>query len=318
MSICTPAYQAQDTLGEALASAWAQDLEDFEVVVVDDASTDGTADVLAAQDDPRLRVHRSGRNLGHAGALNLALSLSRGALVKFLDADDALLPGALAALAAPFDRPSVGLAFGRRQLVLDPPDDPAARAWAEENGALHTRFRALGDVNRGPELLAQWLAAGATGNWISEPTGVMVRRRVLEDVGGANPHVAQHVDFDLWMRVLARADAAFVDREVFSYRVSLAGLTGRAVVERRQWLDRVWTLEALSALPGLAEQQPQLAREAGGARRGASRQLARDVRHRVPGTRAKAASLLELARLRALRRVGRPVEVAPRIGPPAA
>ncbi len=90
-----PVHNGADHLGGALASVFAQDFADFELLVVDDGSTDATPAVLAGCADPRLRVLRLERT-GLVGALNRGLDEARGEFIARLDADDEMLPGRLA------------------------------------------------------------------------------------------------------------------------------------------------------------------------------------------------------------------------------
>jgi glycosyltransferase involved in cell wall biosynthesis len=122
---------------EAVDSVLGQNFDDFELVVVDDGSTDGTPDVLGRRRDPRLRLVR-GPHLGRVAALNHALGLARGRYVANLDADDVALPGRLALPARFLDehpevavvgaavQPFVGGAAGRRPRRL-PRSDRAIR-----------------------------------------------------------------------------------------------------------------------------------------------------------------------------------------------
>jgi glycosyltransferase involved in cell wall biosynthesis len=90
VSIITPAKNAARWIGGTIASVRAQTYQDWEMVVVDDGSTDGTLDVarVAAQGDPRVVLHRSQGTPGAGGARNAALDLATGRFIAFLDADD--------------------------------------------------------------------------------------------------------------------------------------------------------------------------------------------------------------------------------------
>ena len=96
VSICVPAYEAARTLEQTLRSILSQDA-DFELVVLDNASTDATGEIAASFDDPRIRVERNATTLAIGDNWNRAIALSTGELVKVVCADDILLPGALAA-----------------------------------------------------------------------------------------------------------------------------------------------------------------------------------------------------------------------------
>jgi glycosyltransferase involved in cell wall biosynthesis len=105
VTIIVPGYDVEPYAEEALASLRAQLLEDWTAILVDDASTDGTAAIFerAAAADPRFRVVRLPRRVGLGAARNVGLSLVETPFVGFLDADDVLLPDALARLVATID-----------------------------------------------------------------------------------------------------------------------------------------------------------------------------------------------------------------------
>ena len=94
VSIVTPVYNAARWLEETLASVRAQTLTDWEHLLVDDGSTDGSPAIAeaAAREDPRIRVLRAGSKAGPAAARNLAIQAARGRFIAFLDADDLWLP----------------------------------------------------------------------------------------------------------------------------------------------------------------------------------------------------------------------------------
>ncbi len=107
VSVVLATHDRVACLPRAIASALAQEGAPFELIVVDDASADGTPAYLASLTDPRIRVIRAERNLGPSGARNLGLEAARAELVAFLDSDDAYradrLARPLAAFAAEAD-----------------------------------------------------------------------------------------------------------------------------------------------------------------------------------------------------------------------
>jgi glycosyltransferase involved in cell wall biosynthesis len=94
-SVILPVYNRAELVGRALRSCLAQTFPDFEVVAVDDGSSDGSADAVRAVSDPRIRLLVHERNLGRCPARNTAMAAARGEWFVFLDSDDELLPDAL-------------------------------------------------------------------------------------------------------------------------------------------------------------------------------------------------------------------------------
>jgi glycosyltransferase involved in cell wall biosynthesis len=202
---------------EAVQSALDQTVADLEVIVIDDGSTDETATLLAAIKDPRLRVeHQPPRGL--TPSLNRALALARAPLVARLDADDVALPGRLARQRAFLDaHPEVGLlgtaarevdVSGREVGLVTPPEDDAAirRALIRRNPLVHST--------------------------------VMMRRTLLERLGGYDEALPVAQDYDLWMRMsritrLANLPAPLVARRLLPGRVSAVRDSERLAAEAR-------------------------------------------------------------------------------------
>lgn len=89
VSVCIPTYNRKDYLRETIASVFQQTFKDFEIVVVDDGSTDGTAEMVARMDCPITYFHQS--NSGDAAAPNKLIELAKGQYISFLDSDDCFL-----------------------------------------------------------------------------------------------------------------------------------------------------------------------------------------------------------------------------------
>jgi glycosyltransferase involved in cell wall biosynthesis len=102
ISVVVATYNRRHSLSRAIASVLSQDDVRFELIIVDDASRDGTADYLATLTDPRIRTFVAPRNGGPGAARNLGLKAARAGIVAFLDSDDAYRPGRLATPLAAF------------------------------------------------------------------------------------------------------------------------------------------------------------------------------------------------------------------------
>lgn len=153
VDIIIPVYNRQALVREAIASALAATSDvPVEIIVVDDASTDGTWDVLRAYNDPRIRCFRMDANSGQSAARNRGLDLARGTFVKFLDSDDILTPGHLQVEVQALETAGAAIAVSGwssesngRTMTYDAPvfrdiiDDVLAGVAAPTSAALYTR-----------------------------------------------------------------------------------------------------------------------------------------------------------------------------------
>lgn len=111
VSVIIPAYNAAAFISEAVTSVLTQDFSDFELIVINDGSSDATGDILDRFSDPRLRVIHQ-KNCGLAVTRNLGIASARADIISFLDADDRWRPGKLSSDMAILDAaPEVGIVF---------------------------------------------------------------------------------------------------------------------------------------------------------------------------------------------------------------
>ncbi|OBJ54023.1 glycosyltransferase, partial [Mycobacterium sp. 1423905.2] len=204
VSVCVPMYNNSATIERCLRSILDQQGVNFEIVVVDDDSTDDCVDIASALLRPGDRLVRNKPRLGLNDNHNKCLELARGDLIQFVHGDDWLLPQALQTLVPCFDDSKVGMAFAPRRI------EGEDRRWTERYGNVHTRFRHLSDYNVGSSLVQQMLLRGGKENWIGEPTCVMFRRQLALEAGGFRADIYQLVDVDFWSRLMLRSVVCFV------------------------------------------------------------------------------------------------------------
>lgn len=185
VTVVVTAHNDQAYLPQALASLQQQDFADFEVIVVDDASSDLTLDtaLLFVQADARFRLLKHDDNCGLPAGRNTGLSHARGALITFLDGDDFLYPQALS----------------RRLAALT--DDPAcAGAYCDWKPVPQTAGPSA--ISHPPRELprAELLTAGYEVPFIA--SAPLVRVEVMRSLGGFREDLHSAEDFDMWMRLL--------------------------------------------------------------------------------------------------------------------
>jgi glycosyltransferase involved in cell wall biosynthesis len=191
-SIVMPAYNAATTVRGAISSALAQDLADFELIVVDDGSTDETADAVSSFDDERIRLVRQ-ENRGAAAARNAGIAVSTAPMVAFLDSDDFWMPTYLGAMQRHFgEAVETGLCYTDAWVV-----DPECR---RVNSATAMQWQQPPDpLPDDPERL---LIELLDRNFIY--TAVTVRRDVLERLGPFDERLRAAIDYEMWLRAAAR------------------------------------------------------------------------------------------------------------------
>jgi len=210
VSVCIPTYNRAAILAETLRSALGQTLEDHEVVVSDNASTDGTRDVVHGFGDPRIRYHRNPRNLGAHANWNQVLRLARGRFIALLTDDDRMLPENLARKVAVLAaHPSVGLVHSKYHVL-----DGQGRLVRRDTNWGHGPDRAADAVQPGAEVLAQMLLSY---NRVNLPT-VVFRRECYDRLGGWSDRLALVDDWEYWMRIAAYYDIAFLAQPLAEWR----------------------------------------------------------------------------------------------------
>jgi len=226
------AYNGARFLGATLDSVLAQSWSAFELIVVDDGSTDETAGVLAAYRDPRMRVIRQ-TNQGTAAALKAGLAEARGEYVAFLDQDDLWDKEKLAAhLSVHQNKPSLDLTFSWFQVI----DEKGRRI-----GAQSRRFR--GSIGFA-DLLEDFVIAGSSN--------VVARRSAVARAGGVDTAIARLYDVDLFLRIarLAKNNIEAVPADLMFYRRHPGQITQNLESWKQEWevvLEKMRQLEPQEA-----------------------------------------------------------------------
>jgi glycosyltransferase involved in cell wall biosynthesis len=261
VSVCIPTFNSSRWIGEALASALAQEYANLEVVVVDNASTDDTVARVAALEDPRVFIQVNPRNVGAVRNFNRCIRMARGEYVKLLMSDDLLFPDCARRMVELFEgRPDMGLVFSTRAIHLEDPSDGNARRWKEAYGKLHTQFERLGEVNDGRDLFRQYLRKGFRMNFVGEPSCVMVRQGCFSRLGMFNTRMHQGCDFEMWARIMYYYGVGFIDRDLSAFRVHTSSSSSHHHRSNKPWLDMLWLVEGLLRHDEIRRDYPEIQR----------------------------------------------------------
>jgi glycosyltransferase involved in cell wall biosynthesis len=221
---------------------------DWELLLIDDASTDGTAEVIQSFSDPRIRVIDHPVNLGHARTINEGLRSARGRFIARIDPDDRYRPSFLTAVIGKFEAfPEVGLVYGDVALIDERGTVTVERCDREHDGR---------DF-KGNELVRL-----LERNFICAPSAIARREAWMQ----AAP-VPEHLTFNDWyfsVMMARRHEFYYVDKVVAEYRVHGANHHTRIAKSKSEESSVFWVLDRVFATP---EASPGLERAKRAARR---------------------------------------------------
>jgi tetratricopeptide (TPR) repeat protein len=208
-----PVHNEASHLAEALDSLLTQTYRDLEIVCIDDGSTDGSPEILAAyrRRDRRLVVRRQTRS-GIVDALNHGCRLARGRYLARMDADDVALPDRLERQVAFLDRHPEVAVVGGAVILISADGTPFATARCPVSD---------------PEIRAALIRSNPLTH-----SAVMMRKAAFHAVGGYRPVAAHAEDYDLWLRMAERYRLAGLAEPVLRYRVHARQVTSRRLQQQ--------------------------------------------------------------------------------------
>jgi hypothetical protein len=237
VSVVLPVHNGAEFLEQAIKSVLEQTLQEFELIVVDDGSTDATPDVLGRYRDSRIRVLRNPQNVGLVESLNRGIGDATSRLIARVDADDAMLPDRLERQVDYMRaNPTCGLlATGYRTMMPNGDLGEESRPFLR-HAAL--RFELL------------------FGNAFAHST-VMFRRALWQDVGGYQDPGGPAEDYDMWLRMSSRTVAAAIPDILCILRVHPASVSAKSLQWQQETAARI-SSRALTGFLGRSVTQGQI------------------------------------------------------------
>lgn len=241
ISVVITTYNRLDYLKEAVRSVEAQTFKNWELVVIDDASSDGTWDWLTEIQNEQIRVFRQEKNSERSAARNRGLSEAKGEFIMFLDDDDRLRPNALTDLVKPLSSNSEIVAtVGAR--------------WKFKEGAYATKIEHPSITFKRiiwPELLAGWSSISGQN---------LYRTAVITELGGYRLDLNIGEDRELWFRAARLGKVAIIPAIVLEYRAHEGQWRPENIVEVREKVFQ----ECINSLPAEEQQRGKKIRESAG------------------------------------------------------
>ena len=239
VSICIPAFNAAEYLCQAVKSALSQDYSNYEILIVDNDSTDQTASLieeLQKDNSDRIRCYKNDRNIGLVGNLNKCLEYAKGSYIKLLCADDLLLPGCLKQMAAQLDaHRQVKLVCSSRLIIDGKGNKLAVKNYAGRNISVPGEF-----------VITRCLYGR---NYIGEPSAVMFRKSDLK--GSFRNDLPQLSDLDMWFQLLEQGSLYSIAEPLCAIRAHAGQMTHTNIKSGSLVQDNIKLFEAYSQKPYL-------------------------------------------------------------------
>jgi len=224
ISVCIPVFNGEEFIKEAIESVLNQSFEDFEVIIVDNNSTDNTVGIVKQFTDPRIKLFKNDTNIGLIPNWNKAMEYSRGKYIKILPADDLLLPGCLELQAEVLEKDSskkISLVCGKRNIIDKNGRVMFSRGFAKKKMILS-----------GEKAINRVIRSG--GNIIGEGGAVLFRKEILEKTGNFNSSIFYVLDLDLWFKILLHGDLYVLPATVSAFRISGSSASVKVVKKQKE------------------------------------------------------------------------------------
>lgn len=226
VSIVIPTHNSAQYIAQTLESIQQQEFRDWEVLIIDDGSTDDTAETIEPFLSDRIRYQAIERFGGPSKPRNVGVRDSQGEFVALFDSDDLMLPGKLSRSVELLGRcPELGLAFTDFQAMTDA-GEPTPGRYLDRYDRFHQlRKQPVDDVSSviAPEVAYEGLFFA---HFIGT-SSAMIRRSTLEQVGPFDESLTNGDDRDMWFRIAQRYSVGYVDIPGHYYRVRGTSITGR-------------------------------------------------------------------------------------------
>jgi glycosyltransferase involved in cell wall biosynthesis len=233
ISVCIPTYNGEKYLVACVESILRQTFKNFELLIVDDSSSDNTLQI--AQDyeklDNRIRVVSNKQNLGLVGNWNRCIELAKGEWIKFVFQDDWMALNCLEKMVSAIG-PKDYFVFCRRGFNFEENTPKATQEYyLNHSKKVHRIF--ADKLNAKPEDIVAIASQNIGFNFIGEPTSVILNRKVFKDYGLFNENLIHICDADFWTRIAIHIGVRYVPEQLVTFRVHINATTSKNQSSRK-------------------------------------------------------------------------------------
>lgn len=222
ISVILPVYNGGEFLKQSVNSVLKQDYKDFEILIIDDCSTDGSYEWLQTLQDDRIRLYRNENNKGLFYNLNFLVQKSNGVIIKLWAQDDIMYPQCLGKFVKfHIQHPQIGFSYSGMDGL-------------DEKGNLQISNR----NDNTPDIISterHALIAYYTGSIAGNIANVCIRKDALEKVGAFNEQMRISADFDMWVRLAEHFETGFIKEPL----IKLRGHSGQLSRNEKYYINHV-------------------------------------------------------------------------------
>lgn len=209
VTVIIPSYNHEKYVAEAIQSVLEQSYQDFEIVIIDDGSSDSTVQIIKTFNDSRIKLFCFSKNRGATVAINRGIKEAKGEFIAILNSDDVFVTKKLEKQVKFLDlNPQIGAVFSYAQFIDEDGKDITnsehhyAKVFLQEN---RSRF--------------EWLNHFFyNGNCLCHPS-ILIRRECYDVVGNYDRRLAQLPDFDLWIRLCQKYEIFIIEENLIKFRI---------------------------------------------------------------------------------------------------
>lgn len=228
VSVCIPVYNCERFIGEAIESVLKQSFKDFELLVIDNCSTDKTVEVIKAFRDERIHLIQNETNVGMLGNWNKCVAEARGEFIKLLPADDFIYPGSLERQYKVLEKDTnkrIAVVCGRKNVINDSGKVLFTRGFSNKEMEIGSK-KAINRI----------IAAGS--NILGEPGAIMFRKEIIEKTGPFVADIFYVLDLNMWMKMLLHGNLYTIPEPVSAFRISPVSESIKQISTQKRDVDR--------------------------------------------------------------------------------
>lgn len=242
ISICIPTYNGDKYLKECIDSILAQTYINFEIIIIDDRSTDETIKIISEylKKDKRIVFHQNNTNMGLVGNWNKCIELAKGDWIKLVFQDDYLEPYCLQTFIDNIDNDTI-LLVSKRSFILDNNASALDKKYylSQVKTLDNTGAVMKGSLLFSPKTISKLAVNNIALNFIAEPSLTLFKKRLIEEIGCFNSDFTQICDLEFFLRVASNFGLKYIPQQLCHFRIHKSSTTSTNINNKKYILSYI-------------------------------------------------------------------------------